>query len=162
MYSLRLLRFRLPRFLYKGDLKMRILGLDLGDKRIGVALSDPLGWTAQGLDVIPGAGGAKSDIKKIKEITQKYEVEKVVVGLPLNMDGSPGPRAEKARAFAGRLARVLGLPVELWDERLTTVEAERLLIEADMKRAKRRQVIDKMAAVLILQNYLDAASRDSI
>lgn len=141
---------------------MRILGLDLGDKRIGVALSDPMGWTAQGLEVIPAAGGAKSDIKKIKEIAQKYEVEKVVVGLPLNMDGSPGPRAEKARAFAGRLAGVLGLPVETWDERLTTAEAERLLIEADMKRSKRRQVIDKMAAVLILQNYLDRAGRDSI
>lgn len=141
---------------------MRILGLDLGDKRIGVALSDPMGWTAQGLEVIHSTGGAKSDIKKIKEIAQKYEVEKVVVGLPLNMDGSPGPRAEKARAFAGRLAGVLGLPVETWDERLTTAEAERLLIEADMKRSKRRQVIDKMAAVLILQNYLDAASRNSI
>jgi putative Holliday junction resolvase len=141
---------------------MRILGLDLGDKRIGVALSDPMGWTAQGLDVITSAGGVKSDIRRIKEIADKHEVEKVVVGLPLNMDGSSGPRAEKARDFADRLARVLDLPVEMWDERLTTAEAERLLVEADMRRAKRRQVIDKMAAVLILQNYLDAASRKSI
>ncbi|MFX4263203.1 Holliday junction resolvase RuvX [Pelotomaculum propionicicum] len=140
---------------------MRVLGLDLGDKRIGVALSDPMGWTAQGLDVITGGGGSKGDIRRIREIALKHEVEKVVVGLPLNMDGSTGPRAEKARDFAGRLARALDLPVELWDERLTTVEAERLLIEADMKRNKRRQVIDKMAAVLILQNYLDAAGRGS-
>lgn len=138
------------------------MGIDLGDKRIGVALSDPMGWTAQGLDVIPGGGGTKNDIKRIREIAEKHEVEKVVVGLPLNMDGSQGPRAEKARDFAGRLARVLNLPVELWDERLTTAEAERLLIEADIKRHKRRQVIDKMAAVLILQNYLDASGRRSM
>ena len=141
---------------------MRVLGIDLGDKRIGVALSDPMGWTAQGLDVITGGGGSKGDIRRIREIAAKYEVEKVVVGLPLNMDGSSWPRAEKARDFASRLARAIGLPVELWDERLTTVEAERLLSEADMKRDKRRQVVDKMAAVLILQNYLDAAGRGSI
>ncbi len=138
---------------------MRILGLDLGDKRIGVALSDPLGWTAQGLAVIAGAGGTRSDLRRIKELAAKHEVEKVVVGLPLNMDGSAGPRAEKARLFAERLAGALGMPVVLWDERLTTAQAERLLIEADMKRAGRRKVIDKMAAVLILQNYLDAAGK---
>lgn len=138
---------------------MRVLGLDLGDKRIGVALSDPLGWTAQGLAVIASAGGTKSDLRRIKELAAKHEVEKVVVGLPLNMDGTAGPRAEKARVFADRLAGALGLPVELWDERLTTAQAERLLINADVKRAGRRQVIDKIAAVLILQNYLDAADR---
>lgn len=121
-----------------------------------MALSDPLGWTAQGLSVIHSKGVA-GDIRQIKELVTQHEVNKVVVGLPLNMDGSAGPRAEKARAFARRLGQVLGLPVELWDERLTTVEAERLLIQADMRRAGRRQVIDKMAAVLILQNYLDAA-----
>lgn len=140
---------------------MRVMGIDLGDKRIGLALSDPMGWTAQGLAVITGGGGTKSDIRKIGEIAAEHGVEKVVVGLPLNMDGSPGPRAEKARDFAGRLAGALGLPVELWDERLTTAEAERLLIGADVRRARRRQVIDKMAAVLILQNYLDAAGRNS-
>lgn len=137
---------------------MRIMGLDLGDKRIGVALSDPMGWTAQGLEVITSKGSTEADIKKIKEVAMQYEVERVVVGLPRNMDGSPGPRAEKARAFAGRLAKALDLPVEMWDERLTTVAAERLLIEADMSRARRRQVIDKMAAALILQNYLDSRS----
>jgi putative Holliday junction resolvase len=138
---------------------MRILGIDLGDKRIGLALSDPMGWTAQGLDVIAGAGGTNNDIKRIREVVAKHEVGKVIVGLPLNMDGSAGPRAEKARAFAQRLSRSLGLPVEMWDERLTTVEAQKRLIEVDMSRARRRQVIDQLAAILILQNYLDAKSR---
>jgi putative Holliday junction resolvase len=138
---------------------MRILGLDLGDKRIGVALSDPLGWTAQGLEVFENKGAGEAAIKKIKEVVLKHEVDKVIVGLPRNMDGSPGPRAEKARVFAGRLAKALNLPVEMWDERLTTVAAEKLLIEADMSRSRRRQVVDKMAAAIILQNYLDARSR---
>jgi putative Holliday junction resolvase len=138
---------------------MRILGIDLGDKRIGLALSDPMGWTAQGLDVIAGAGGTSNDIKRIREVVARHEVEKVIVGLPRNMDGSDGPRAEKARSFAQRLSKSLGLPVELWDERLTTVEAQKRLIEVDMSRARRRQVIDQAAAVLILQNYLDARSR---
>lgn len=138
---------------------MRIMGLDLGDKRIGVALSDPLGWTAQGLEVFESKGAGEAAIRKIKELVRKHEVDKVIVGHPRNMDGSHGPRAEKARTFAGRLAKALNLTVELWDERLTTVAAEKLLIEADMSRSRRRQVIDKMAAVLILQNYLDACSR---
>lgn len=135
---------------------MRIMGLDLGDKRIGVALSDPMGWTAQGLEVITSKGSGNADIMKIKEVARQHEVERVIVGLPRNMDGSPGPRAEKASAFAGRLAKALELPVEMWDERLTTVAAERILLEADVSRARRRQVIDKMAAALILQNYLDS------
>ena len=138
---------------------MRIMGLDLGDKKIGVALSDPLGWTAQGLEVIPSKGSTEDDIKKIQEVARQYGVERVVVGLPRNMDGSPGPRAKKAREFAGRLAKILDLPVDMWDERLTTVAAERILIEADLSRARRRQVVDKMAAVLILQSYLDSRSR---
>jgi len=141
---------------------MRIMGLDLGDKKIGVAMSDPLGWTAQGLEVIASKGSAEDDLKKIQEVARQYGVEKVVVGLPRNMDGSPGRRAKKAREFAGRLARVLDIPVDLWDERLTTVAAEKLLIEADLSRARRRQVIDKMAAVLILQNYLDSRSPERL
>lgn len=134
---------------------MRILGLDLGDKRIGVAMSDPMGWTAQGIAVITSKGSIEADIAKIKEYVERYEVEKVIVGLPLNMDGSSGPRAEKARAFANRMAKKLKVAVEMTDERLTTVAAQKLLIEADLSRAKRRKVIDKMAAVLILQSYLD-------
>ncbi|MDD4237995.1 MAG: Holliday junction resolvase RuvX [Desulfotomaculaceae bacterium] len=134
---------------------MRILGLDLGDKRIGVAMSDPMGWTAQGLEVITSKGSIDADIAKIKEYVERYEVEKIIVGLPLNMDGSSGPRAEKARAFADRLGKKLKVAVEMTDERLTTVAAQKLLIEADLSRAKRRKVIDKMAAALILQSYLD-------
>jgi putative Holliday junction resolvase len=144
----------MSRFFYKGDI-MRILGLDLGDKKIGLALSDPMGWTAQGLEVIKSKGSIDADIAKIKEFVERYEVEKVIVGLPLNMDGSSGPRAEKARAFAERMGKRLNVAVEMTDERLTTVAAEKLLIEADMSRSKRRKVIDKMAAVLILQSYLD-------
>jgi len=137
---------------------MRILGIDLGDKKIGVALSDEMGWTAQGLGVIRSSGSTTEDIKRIKELVLENKAEKIVVGLPRNMDGSPGPRTEKARDFAGRLAKALNLPVEMWDERLTTVAAEKLLIKADMSRAKRRQVIDKIAAAIILQNYLDSLS----
>lgn len=135
---------------------MRIMGLDLGDKKIGVALSDPLGLTAQGLEVVANKGSNAAVIGRIKEIAGRYQVEKVVVGLPKNMDGSSGPRAEKARAFARQLARELELPVEMWDERLTTAAAERLLIGADVSRSRRKQVIDKMAASLILQGYLDS------
>ncbi len=134
---------------------MRILGIDLGDKKIGLALSDPMGWTAQGLEVINSKGSIEADIAKIKEYVERYEVEKVIVGLPLNMDGSSGPRAEKARFFAARMGKKLKVAVEMTDERLTTVAAEKLLIEADLSRTRRRQVIDKMAAVLILQSYLD-------
>jgi putative Holliday junction resolvase len=134
---------------------MRILGLDLGDKKIGMALSDPMGWTAQGLEVITSKGSANADIAKIKEYVERYEVEKVIIGLPLNMDGSSGPRAEKAKAFADRMGKRLKIAVEMIDERLTTVAAEKLLIEADLSRKKRRKVVDKMAAVLILQSYLD-------
>jgi putative Holliday junction resolvase len=137
---------------------MRILGIDLGDKKIGVALSDEMGWTAQGLAVIISGGGVTENIKRIKELALKNKVEKIVVGLPRNMDGSTGPRAEKAREFARRLEKSFGLPVEMWDERLTTAAAEKMLIKADLRRSKRRQVIDKIAAALILQNYLDAQS----
>lgn len=130
----------------------------MGDKKIGVALSDEMGWTAQGLSVIISGGGVEQDIKRILELAFENKVEKIVVGLPRNMDGSTGPRAKKARAFAQRLEKTSGLPVVIWDERLTTVAAEKLLIKADLSRSKRRQVIDKIAAAMILQNYLDAQS----
>jgi len=131
----------------------------MGDKRIGVAVSDPMGWTAQGVEVIVSNGSHEADIKKIKEIVQKYQVEQIIVGLPKNMNGSSGPRAEMIKTFANRLSGALHLPVELWDERLSTVEAEKLLVEADLSRSRRRQVIDKMAAGLILQGYLDSHNR---
>jgi len=152
----RVLWLCLPGFLYKGDLTMRVLGIDLGDKRIGVALSDEMGWTAQGLDVVKCSGRTDEDLRRIQELALQNKAEKIIVGLPRNMDGSSGARAEKAREFARRLEKSFSLPVEMWDERLTTVAAEKMLINADLRRTKRRQVIDKIAAALILQNYLDA------
>jgi len=134
---------------------MRILGIDLGDKKIGLAVSDPLGWTAQGLGVVTSKGSIDADIGMINEYVKRYEVEKIIIGLPLNMDGSFGPCAEKARVFAEQLSHKLNIPVEMIDERLTTVAAEKVLLQADLSRAKRKKVIDKMAAVLILQRYLD-------
>lgn len=134
---------------------MRIMGLDVGDKTIGVALSDPLGWTAQGLEVIRRSD-FKKDLARLQEIIKQYEVEKIVLGLPKNMNGTIGPQGEKVLAFRDGLQGQIDLPMELWDERLTTVAAEKMLIQADVSRAKRKKVIDKMAAGVILQGYLDA------
>jgi len=134
---------------------MRILGLDVGERTIGVAVSDALGMTAQGLEVIRRRTW-EEDVKRLREISEQYDVSTIVVGFPKNMNGTIGPQAQAAAAFAERLAAELGLPVKLWDERLTTMEAERLLLAADVSRSKRRKVIDKMAAVLILQSYLQA------
>jgi len=133
---------------------MRILGLDVGDKTIGVALSDELGWTAQGLEVIRRKK-LEHDIGRLSEIITQYGVEKIVVGLPKNMNGTLGPRAEITQQFADLLKKEFELPIIFWDERLTTVSAEKTLIEADVSRKKRKSVIDKMAAMLILQGYLD-------
>jgi putative Holliday junction resolvase len=141
---------------------MRILGLDVGDRTIGVAVSDELGWTAQGLEVIR-RGAWEADIKRLRELIGQYEdVSLIVVGYPKNMNGTIGPRAEISAEFADNISKELGIPTKLWDERLTTMEAEKMLIAADISRAKRRKVIDKMAAVLILQNYLQAHSSGSI
>lgn len=129
----------------------RIMALDAGDKRIGVALSDPLGITAQGLKVLENSPEV---FGKIMEICQEYGVGEIVVGLPKNMNNTWGARADWSKEFARRVAEATGLPVAMEDERLTTVAATRALLEADVSRRKRRKVIDKMAAVLILQNYL--------
>lgn len=137
-------------------MNLRIMGLDLGDKTIGVALSDPLGYTAQGLEVVRRQGSLKADLAKLKEIARANEVSKVVIGFPRNMNGTVGPRGEMALAFGQEVEKTLGLPVETWDERLSTVAAEKMLVGADVRRKKRRQVIDKIAAALILQNYLDS------
>ncbi|MBM7855026.1 putative Holliday junction resolvase [Desulfohalotomaculum tongense] len=134
---------------------MRVMGLDVGDKTIGVAVSDLMGWTAQGLEVIRRSNEEK-DINRLAQIVEQYQVEKIVVGLPKNMNGTIGPQGEKVQRFSEKIKNVLKLPVEFWDERLTTVAAERMLIEADVSRSKRKKVIDKMAAVLILQGYLDS------
>lgn len=134
---------------------MRRLGLDYGDRRIGVALSDELGWTAQALEVI-GRTNREEDLERIVRLVEEHRVGEVVVGLPKNMNGTIGPRGEIAMAFAERLRERLDIPVVLWDERLSTVSAERTLVSADVSRKKRKQVIDKMAASIILQNYLES------
>ncbi|MBW5444991.1 Holliday junction resolvase RuvX [Cohnella sp. CFH 77786] len=137
---------------------MRILGLDYGDKRIGVALSDAFGWTAQGLEMIERKREGE-DIRRIAELVKEHGVEEIVVGLPKNMNGTVGPRGEICMAFAEELRQNLSLPVHLWDERLTTVAATRTLLEADVSRRKRKMVVDKMAAALLLQNYLDSRGK---
>lgn len=134
---------------------MRILGLDLGDVKIGVAVSDPMGWTAQAVEVIRRGKEVDGEIRRLKELVKEYEVELILIGLPKNMNGTVGQRGRMAIDYAGVLEEELGLPVEMWDERLSTVSAGRILLEADMSRAKRKKVIDKMAAAVILQGYLD-------
>lgn len=136
---------------------MRLMGLDVGSKTVGVAISDPLGFTAQGLEIIAidedkGIFG----LERLAELVADYKVDKFIIGLPKNMNNTEGPRVEVSRAYGDLVADKFGLPVEYQDERLTTVAAERMLIEqADISRGKRKKVIDKLAAQLILQNYLD-------
>ncbi len=132
---------------------MRILGLDPGEKRIGVAISDPLGITAQGIDVL-NISGQDEALRKVVDICRHYDVEKIVVGNPLNMNGSWGPAAERAALFAERLKEKLGLPVIMIDERLTSVSADKALLEGDMSRKKRRNIRDKLAAAMILETYI--------
>lgn len=134
---------------------MRAMGLDVGTKTVGVALSDELSLTAQGLTTVRRTN-LKADLAALKAIIQEHAVTRIVVGLPLNMDGTEGPRAEASRKLGEVLGEASGLPVEYWDERLSTVAAERVLLEADVSRQKRKQVIDQMAAGIILQGWLDA------
>ncbi len=135
---------------------MRVLGLDVGSKTIGVAVSDALLLTAQGITTINwDEHDMSSADKQLRKIIEDYEINQIIVGLPKNMDGSIGERGEISQIYARRLGRVFDLPVHLVDERLSTVAAERTLIEADVSRKKRKKVIDKMAAVVILQMYLD-------
>jgi putative Holliday junction resolvase len=132
----------------------RCLGMDLGTKRIGLALSDPLGWTAAPLPALSRVGW-KKDLAAVRRLVETHAVLRIVVGLPLRMDGEPGEQARQAQEFAARLQAALGVPVETWDERLTTVQAERTLIDSDVRREQRRQIIDSLAASFILQAYLD-------
>ncbi len=137
----------------------RILGLDVGDKTIGVAVSDPLLLTAQGLKTIC-RHGLKDDLEELQLIVEQYNVYKIVVGLPKNMNNTIGPQGEKVLSFVEKLRTELDVKVVLEDERLTTVEAERMLINGDVSRRKRKKVIDKVAATYILQTYLDRNQKE--
>ncbi|MEI4789201.1 Holliday junction resolvase RuvX [Bacillus sp. FJAT-53060] len=136
---------------------MRILGLDLGTKTLGVAISDEMGWTAQGIETIKiDEAGGDFGLSRLSDIIAKYGVDKIVLGFPKNMNGTVGPRGEVSQSFAKVLKNTYNVPVVLWDERLSTVAVEKMLISADVSRQKRKKVIDKMAAVMILQGYLDS------
>lgn len=141
---------------------MRILGLDYGDKTIGVAVSDPLGWTAQGVEIIrrDNPGEYKKSLKRLSELAEEYQPEVIVMGYPKNLDNSEGERCIKTKAFAERIEkRFPNIELVLWDERFSTIAAERALREAALSHEKRKSVIDKMAAVHILQGYLDSRNR---
>lgn len=135
-------------------MEKRLLGLDVGKKTIGIALSDPLGLTAQGIGVWKRQGAVR-DLAHVKELCETYHVTRIVVGLPLRTDGSRGPEALEVEAFAQRLAKETGREVVVWDERFTTRIAERTLLEAGLSRSRRKEVVDMTAAVLILQGYLE-------
>jgi putative Holliday junction resolvase len=137
------------------DAAGRVMALDYGDRRIGVALSDPLGVTAQPLLTIERRSRS-DDYGLLARLARQHVVSRVVVGLPLGMDGSRGERVRLTELFMERVRKATGLPVEPWDERLTTVQAERSLIESDLSRRRRREVIDQAAAVILLQSWLDA------
>lgn len=141
---------------------MRILGLDYGSKTVGVAVSDPLGITAQGVETIERKEENKlrRTLARIEELCREYNVEKIVLGLPKNMNDTLGDRAQVSEEFREKLERRTALPVVMWDERLTTVMAERVLQENKVRREDRKKYIDKIAAVIILQSYLDMLAAD--
>ncbi len=133
------------------------MGLDYGSKTIGVAMSDPLGWTAQGIETISrqDPGNLIDSIKRLKSLVDEYEVELIVVGLPKHMNNDLGERADRTLYFVKRIERELGIPVATFDERLSTVAAERVLTEGNVRKTEQKKYIDKVAAALILQTYLD-------
>jgi putative Holliday junction resolvase len=135
--------------------KPRVLGLDVGSKTIGIAISDPLGITAQGLETIRRKN-KRLDFEQLAQLVREYEVSEIVVGYPLRLSGAEGIQSEKMQAFAEELRKKFGLPVHLWDERLTSSQANRVLREAELSIAKRGKAVDRLAAVLILQNWMEA------
>lgn len=137
---------------------MRILGLDLGKKTIGVAVSDPLGFTAQGITTIRRANKEK-DLEELRKICDEYKVETIVVGLPKNMNGTIGTSGELAIEMGRLIEEALNIKVEFWDERLTTVAAHKAMLEAELSRNKRKKIVDKVASTYILQGYLDRISK---
>lgn len=136
---------------------MRLMGLDVGSKTVGISVSDPLGWTAQAVEIIPiDEENEIFGIDRVAELVKKEQVAGFVIGLPKNMNNTEGPRVEASKAYGDKINELFNIPVDYQDERLTTVQAERMLVEqADVSRGKRKKVIDKLAAQLILQNYLD-------
>jgi putative Holliday junction resolvase len=136
---------------------MRILGIDHGTKRIGLAISDELGMIAQPLEFVP-AEPFSGFLERLKEIIRQKEVELLLVGMPRNMDGSYGPAALKAQEFVAVLQNSVTVPIKTWDERLTSAQANRFLIEANVRRSKRKEKVDKTAAAILLQSYLDSRS----
>ena len=136
---------------------MRLMGLDYGSKTVGVAVSDPLGLTAQGVETVwrKQENKLRQTMARIEELISEYQVERIVLGDPKNMNNTVGERAVKSLEFKEKLEKRTGLPVVMWDERLTTAEAERTLMETGVRRENRKQFLDQMAAVLILQGYLD-------
>ncbi|CAI3578963.1 putative pre-16S rRNA nuclease [Clostridium neonatale] len=141
-----------------GSIKVRIIGLDLGQKNIGVAVSDPLGFTAQGLTTIRRTN-KENDIQEIKNICAEYNAELLLIGLPKNMNGTIGPSGELAMEFGKLCEDKISIEVKFWDERLTTVAAHKTMLEADLSRNKRKKIVDKVAATYILQGYLDMISK---
>ncbi len=139
---------------------MRIMGLDIGSRTIGVAISDELGITAQGLKTIKRRS-MEEDLKEISLIIAQFKIDKIVVGLPKNMDGTIGKQAELIFQWIKAAKEKIYLPMVTWDERLSTVEASKILLEADLSRKKRKGVIDKLAAVLILQGYLNQSGKQN-
>lgn len=139
---------------------MRILGLDYGSKTVGVAVSDPLGLTAQGIETIwrKHENKLRQTLARIEALVSEYQAERIVLGYPKNMNNTIGERAQKSLEFKEMLEKRTGLPVIMWDERLTTVEANRTLMEAKVRRENRKQYLDELAAVFILQGYLDSLS----
>ena len=135
---------------------MRTLGVDLGDARIGIATGDPMGIIATGYETYRRCGDESRDVQYIADLAKRLQAGLIVIGLPVNMDGTDGVRVEKSRAFGERLAQICDCKIDYQDERLTTVMGERMLIDAGMRRDKRKQVIDKIAATIILQSYLDS------
>ena len=142
---------------------IRIMGLDFGSKTVGVAVSDPLGITAQGIEIVRRTSENKlrKTLARVEELVAEYEVTEIVLGFPKNMNNTIGERAEKSLAFKEMLERRTGLPVVMWDERLTTVAANRTLIEGGVRRENRKDYVDMLAAVYILQGYLDSRERIS-
>jgi putative holliday junction resolvase len=138
---------------------MRTLGIDFGTKTIGLAVSDATGLISHGIGIV-SCKNLKHDLRELQKKIEEYEVKKIVVGLPKNMDGSLGKSAQQVLVFVEKLKNRFALPVDTWDERLSTVEAERVLIHADTSRSKRKKVIDKVAATIILQGYLDYTNRN--